>query len=117
MRRLLLLLTVAAGLVTPAVAHGAPSLVKVGDFASPTHVTSPPGDVRLFVVEQAGTVKVLSGGTVKTFLDATAITNTTGNERGLLSIAFPPDYAATGLSYVFLTGAGGAHQVYEHRAS
>jgi hypothetical protein len=116
-RRLALLLTLAAGLATPAAAQAAPSLSKVGDFASPTYVTSPPGDARLFVVEQAGRVKVISGGATKTFLDVSAITNTSGNERGLLSIAFPPDYAASGLSYVFLTGAGGALQVYEHRAS
>ena len=83
-------------------------LVDVGDFDSPMHVTAPPNDPRLFVVEQPGRVKVISGGTVKTFLDVTAITNTTGsNERGLLSIAFPPDYATSGLFYVYLTGAGG----------
>jgi len=118
MRRLLLpLLALAAGLAAPATAAAAPSLAKIGDFASPTHVTSPPGDPRLFVVEQAGRVKVVSGGAVKTFLDVTAITNTSGSERGLLSIAFPPDHASTGLSYVFLTGAAGALEVYEHRAS
>jgi hypothetical protein len=118
MRRLIAFLVLAAaGLAAPQAAHAAPSLAKVGDFASPTHVTAPPGDPRLFVVEQAGRVEVLSGGATKTFLDMTAITNTSGNERGLLSIAFPPDYASTGLSYVFLTGAGGALQVYEHHVS
>src|SRR6185503_10053255 len=111
------LLALAAGLAVPAAAHAAPSLTKVGDFASPTYVTSPPDDARLFVVEQAGRVKVLSGGVTKTFLDVTSITNTNGNERGLLSIAFPPDYAASGLSYVFLTAADGSLQVYEHRRS
>jgi hypothetical protein len=116
-RRLAVLLVAAAGLLAPAAAQAAPTLAKVGDFASPTYVTTPPADARLFVVEQAGRVKVLSGGAVKTFLDVSAITNTNGNERGLLSIAFPPDYAATGLSYVYLTGTGGALQVYEHRRS
>jgi hypothetical protein len=80
-------------------------------------VTSPPADPRLFVVEQAGLVKVVSGGVTKTFLDVGAITNTNGNERGLLSIAFPPDYATSGLSYVFLTGTDGSLQIYEHRRS
>jgi hypothetical protein len=47
MRRLALLLPVAAGLAAPAAAHAAPALVKIGDFASPTYVTSPPGDARL----------------------------------------------------------------------
>jgi hypothetical protein len=117
MRRALGLLLVAGALAVPATAQAAPSLAKVGDFASPTHVTAPPGDPRLFVVEQAGRVKVVSGGTTKTFLDVSGITNTTGSERGLLSIAFPPDYATSGLSYVYLTGAGGALQVYEHHVS
>lgn len=117
MRRLALLLTVVAGLAVPAAAQAAPSLAKLGDFVSPTHVTGPPGDARVFVVEQAGRVKVVSGGATKTFLDVSAITNTSGNERGLLSIAFPPDYASSGLSYVYLTGAGGALQVYEHHVS
>ncbi len=117
MRRLVVLLVTAAGLLAPAAAQAAPTLAKVGDFASPTYVASPPGDARLFVVEQEGRVKVLSGGTTKTFLDVSAITNDDGNEQGLLSIAFPPDYATSGLSYVFLTAADRALQVYEHRRS
>ena len=118
MRRLAPLIALVVVLWQPAAAPAAPSAAKVGDFASPTHVTAPPGDARLFVVEQAGRVKVLSGGATKTYLDVSAVlTKPTGNEQGLMSIAFPPDYAATGLSYVFLTGAGGAMQVYEHRVS
>ena len=38
------------------------------------------------------------------FLDITG-RSTTPAERGLLSIAFAPDYAASGLFYVFYTGA------------
>jgi hypothetical protein len=117
MRRLALLLTLAAGLLAPAAAQAAPTLSKVGDFTSPTHVTSPPGDGRLFVVEQPGLVKVLSGGAVKTFLDMRAIAHDAGSEQGLLSIAFPPDHAASGLSYVFLTGSDNSLRVYEHRRS
>ncbi len=36
-----------------------------------------------------------------------------GGERGLLSIAFPPDYAVSGLAYVYLTAAGGEIQIRE----
>src|SRR4051812_27725739 len=114
MRRLALLLTLAAGLIAPAAASAAPSLSKIGDFASPTYVTSPPGDARLFVTEQQGLVKVVSGGATKTFLDLTAITNSGGNEQGLLSIAFPPDYATTHRSYVALTASDRSLRVYEH---
>src|SRR5262245_22006371 len=64
----------------------------------PVFVTSPPGDDRLFIVEQRGAdnrgrVKILKDGVVlaKAFLTTAALP--TGNEQGLYSIAFPPDYA------------------------
>ena len=55
-------------LVAAAPASAAPELVKLGDFQSPVHVASPPNDDRVFVVEQAGLVKIVGGGT---FLDIT----------------------------------------------
>ena len=55
-------------LVAAAPASAAPALVKIGDFDSPVHVASPPKDPRVFVVEQAGLVKIAGGGT---FLDVT----------------------------------------------
>jgi Glucose / Sorbosone dehydrogenase len=67
------------------------------------HVAAPPGDARLFVVEKAGRV-VQPGGAE--FLNITSLVEDTG-ERGLLSIAFAPDYATTGLFYVFYTAADG----------
>jgi hypothetical protein len=97
-----LLLAVAALLLTAAPAAAAPELVKLGDFTDPVHVASPPNDPRVFVVEKDGLVKVVGGGT---FLDATALTSGADEERGLLSIAFPPDYATSGRYYVFLTAA------------
>ncbi len=88
--------------------------MEVGRFASPVHAASPPNDPRLFVVEQAGLVRIAGGGT---FLDVSALTQMTG-ERGLLSIAFAPDYAASGRFYVFLTDrATGALRVLEYRRS
>jgi glucose/arabinose dehydrogenase len=99
------LAAVLALLAVPAAAAAAPELVKVGDFTHPVHVAAPPGDAaRVFVVEQGGLVKVVvNGQTAATpFLDVRDITEP-GEERGLLSIAFPPDYATSGLFYVFLT--------------
>lgn len=101
----LALLTVA---FAPVAAQAAPSLEKVGDFTAPVHVASPPGDARLFVVERAGRVKVVAeDGTIRPapFLDASALTTVDG-ERGMLSITFAPDYASSGLAYVFLTEKG-----------
>ena len=104
----------AAALVATAPAAAAPALVEVGRFASPVHVASPPNDPRLFVVEKAGLVRIAGGGT---FLDVSALTESIG-ERGLLSIAFAPDYDASGRFYVFLTDrATGALRVLEYRRS
>jgi Glucose / Sorbosone dehydrogenase len=90
-------------------AVAAPTLVSVGTFAQPVHVAAPPGDAeRLFVVEKAGRVQVVvNGQTAATpFLDIAAGVSS-GGERGLLSIAFPSDYAATGLFYIFYTDSNG----------
>jgi glucose/arabinose dehydrogenase len=83
------------------------SLQSIGpSFDQPVFVTSPPGDPRLFVVERPGRIQVLHDGTVSQFLDISALTTTDG-ERGLLSMAFDPNYATNGLFYVFYTGDGG----------
>ena len=95
-----------AALAVPARA-AAVALQPVGTFAAPIYVTSPPGDPRLFVVERAGTIRVVkNGSTLATpFLDIHALTTVDG-ERGLLSMAFDPNYAANGRFYVFYTGDG-----------
>jgi glucose/arabinose dehydrogenase len=80
-------------------------LQPVGTFNSPIYVTSPPGDPRLFVVERGGTIQALHDGTSTQFLDISALTTTDG-ERGLLSMAFDPNYTGNGLFYVFYTGDG-----------
>ena len=98
-------------------AEGAVRLQKIGSFDSPVYVTSPPADnSRLFVVEQGGTVRVVKGGkTLSTpFLDVSDKI-TTGSEQGLLSIAFPPDYASSGLFYVFYTDNDGDEAVVEYQ--
>jgi glucose/arabinose dehydrogenase len=93
-----------AALLAPARA-AAVSLQSIGpSFDQPTFATSPPGDPRLFVVERPGYIQVLHDGTVSQFLDIHTQTTTDG-ERGLLSMAFDPNYASNGLFYVFYTGA------------
>jgi glucose/arabinose dehydrogenase len=95
-------------------------LVKVGDFQSPLYVTAPPGDRRrIFVVEQAGQIVVVRGGkpAAKPFLDIRSKV-TAGGEQGLLSMAFAPDYAQSGLFYVYYTEKAGTESIWEyHRAS
>jgi len=77
---------------------------------SPVFLTAPPGDTnRLFVLEQRGTIKVLdraNGNMLSTFLTLTGITS--GGERGLLGLAFDPNYNANGRFYTHYTDANGA---------
>jgi len=80
-------------------------LVKIGDFQRPVAVASPPGDAhRLFVVEQQGTIhEVVEGRAGATqFLDLTDQVKEV-SERGMLSMAFAPDYATSGRFYVDYT--------------
>ncbi len=73
----------------------------------PIYVTAPAGDDRLFIVEQRGVIKILQNGNVLAtpFLDIDAlIPDISGNdERGLLGLAFHPQYASNGYFYVNYT--------------
>lgn len=95
-------------------------LVKVGEFEAPVYLTAPPGDKRrLFIVEQAGEIVVVRGGKpqAQPFLDIRSKV-TAGGEQGLLSMAFAPDYAQSGLFYVYYTEKSGTESIWEyHRAS
>lgn len=72
------------------------------------------GDDRLFIVEQGGLIKILdpSTGSVNStpFLNISSII-TSGGERGLLGLAFHPDYASNGFFYVYYTNNSGNTQI------
>src|SRR5690606_24339741 len=70
-------------------------------------------DERLFVVEQGGLIKIIQeDGSVNTtpFLDVSGQISS-GNERGLLGLAFHPDYANNGYFYINYTMTNGNTQV------
>ncbi|MEM8835558.1 MAG: PQQ-dependent sugar dehydrogenase [Planctomycetota bacterium] len=75
----------------------------------PVHATHAPGDFdRLFIVEKRGVIKALdlNTGVVNStlFLDIdNRVVNLSGNfdERGLLSVAFHPDFQNNGYLYVY----------------
>ncbi len=96
------------------------SLSKVADgFSSPLYVTNAAdGSGRLFVVEQTGKVRVVRGRTIApgAFLDVTSLVST-GGERGLLGLAFAPDYKTSGRFYVDYTDARGNTVVARYVAS
>jgi len=61
------------------------------------------GDTRLFVVEQAGIIQIVNPDGSKNatpFLDINSIVINGGGERGLLGLAFHPNYASNGYFYV-----------------
>lgn len=68
------------------------------------------GDDRLFVVEQSGAIKIIDvDETVlpTPFLDIDNIVNDNANERGLLGLAFHPDYQNNGFFYVNYSNSSG----------
>jgi len=78
-------------------------------FSSPVEIAHPPNDARLFVVQQSGLIRILNpNGTINTtpFLTLTTSTILSGGERGLLGLAFHPNYATNGYFYVNYTRAG-----------
>lgn len=94
--------------------------VVSGGFSSPVFVgNAGDGSNRLFIVEQAGIIKVLQpyDSTLTVFLDIRA-TILSGGERGLLGLAFHPQYAANGRFFVFYTRPGdGALVIAEYHVS
>jgi glucose/arabinose dehydrogenase len=98
--------TAAAGAAWPDI-----ELVEVaGGFDDPVHLNhAGDGSGRLFVVEQAGVIRLVDGGVPleEPFLDISDRVSCCG-ERGLLSVAFPPGYSTTGSFYVNYTDGGGA---------
>ena len=93
------------GVLVPASASAAITANVVGTFSHPTYMVSPPGDThRLFVVQQSGQIELIKdGGTPTTFLDISNEVTYVGGEQGLLSMAFPPDYATSHKFYVYYT--------------
>jgi glucose/arabinose dehydrogenase len=67
------------------------------------------GSGRLFVIEKSGRIRVLQNGQVleTPFLNITDRVNSSGNEMGLLGLAFNPNYSQNGFFYVNYTGSGG----------
>lgn len=94
-------------------------LEQVGDrFRNPVHLASPPGDPRLFVVEQAGRIRIVKNGASlpAPFLDIVDRVRS-GGEQGLLSLAFHPDYDTNGFFYVNFTDRLGDTRVERFTAS
>jgi glucose/arabinose dehydrogenase len=72
-------------------------------------VSAKDGSNRLFIVEQGGRIRILQNGSVLAtpFLDISGTSViSAGGERGLLGLAFHPNYTVNGAFYVFYTRTG-----------
>lgn len=85
----------------------------------PTFLTSPPQDARrLFVTEKSGTIRIVQDGVLlpAPFLDLRAVVNSSGDEQGLLGLAFEPGFARTGRFLVSYTDANDAVRIVRFHA-
>lgn len=89
-----------------------------GGLSFPVAVTSARDGVdRLFVAELAGRIRVVQGGAITgTYLDISGIV-ATGGERGLLGLAFAPDFATSRYLFVTYTRSDGALVLARFRAA
>lgn len=89
-------------------------------LSEPIEVTTAPGDAsgRLFIVQKGGLVRVWDGSALlpTPFLDISSISVDDG-ERGLLSMAFHPQYASNGYFFVYYNNNAGNITVARYQVS
>jgi glucose/arabinose dehydrogenase len=110
---------------TPAEAEVTLTTTRVAsNLVRPLFVTAPPGDVhRLFIVEQGqnGSPRILVLELATNTVLATPFLALTGipfgDERGLLGMAFHPDYATNGTFYVYLSDSLTTNVLRSYRVS
>ena len=100
--------------------EGGVVLRQVGIFEEPVYVTAAPDFPRLlFVVERPGRIAVLRNGKLlaRPFLDISDRVSLDHEDKGLFSVAFPPDYLRTKRFYVYYTDLQGDIRIDEYRRS
>ncbi|MFP5247840.1 MAG: PQQ-dependent sugar dehydrogenase [Thermoanaerobaculia bacterium] len=117
MRLLLVLLSLVAATAASAAEPNVVLEPVVSGFALPVSITHA-GDHRLFVTQQGGLVRIVEGARIlpEPFLDLRSLVST-GGERGLLSIAFHPQYAQNGFFFVNYTDTRGDTVIARYRVS
>ncbi len=109
-------------LTLPGAASAAPTfklrrVAALNGAGQAVYLGAPRGDSRVFVVDQRGIVRVLKNGKLTTFIDVRSRVEA-GGERGLLSIAFHPKFAANHRFFLYYTAKGtGDVTIAEGRAS
>lgn len=120
MGRLLLITVFALGAAAPCAAQtGLLSRPVVSGLSAPVGFVQDPSDPTVqYIVQQGGRIRVLKGGALQSadFLDLSGSISA-GGERGLLGLAFPPDYAVSGRFYVNFTDPQGNTVIARFRRS
>ena len=77
------------------------------------------GSGRIFIVERGGIIKIAQNGSIlaQPFLDISHRVHSVGGEQGLLSVAFPPDFAGKQYFYVYYTRHSGNNMVARYFVS
>jgi glucose/arabinose dehydrogenase len=99
----------------PAGARERVELKRIGRFHHPTYVTAAPGVRGIVVVEKGGRIRLARGRHRRTLTNVSGFVSS-GGERGLLSVAFAPDYPSSRLLYVYFTNRSGDVEVAELHA-
>lgn len=83
--------------------------VVAEQLAAPVFATGAAGSSRVYLVERAGTIRILQSGVVfaTPFLDIRSRVGLEG-EGGLLGVAFPTSFTTSGHFYVFYSDTAGA---------
>src|SRR5688572_13937846 len=93
----------------------------VTGLLNPVDVVAEPGSNRLFIVQQGGLIRIVNPttGTIlpDPYLNLSSLLNVTGSERGLLSMAFHPDYLdpANGYVFVYYTNTAGSIELARYQ--
>lgn len=95
------LLTFSHAALAATVPDGFGESLIAGGLTNPTAMQFAP-DGRLFVCEQGGTLRVIKNGTLLATPFVSLTVNAAG-ERGLLGVAFDPNFAVNGFVYVYYT--------------
>ncbi len=115
---LALLALTALAAILPASAGARVGLKRIGKFDFPVYVDGPAKAPKLlYVVEQPGRIEVIRHGhrLRRPFLDIRSLVDFDYGERGLLSMALPPDYPKNRHFYVYYTDNDGNIRVDEFK--
>ncbi len=88
------------------------------NLEDPVFVTSPPGDPRLFIVERTGAIQIFKNGALLANPYLTIAVNSTGDEQGLLGLAFHPRFTQNGRFFVhYVVPNSNAIRIAEYTAT